>query len=250
MIGSAVVAACPKSIELIPVRRSDADLLEQGAFEKAILRHRPDVVLHLAWCSSGNPGYRHAAENQRWAEVTLDGAAACRRTGARLIATGTVLDDPAKPGREDVYSWSKQELRSALEEAIRHDDICWLRPHYVIDPDSHRPRLIADCLRAAADDAAVILQQPWARHDFVHVADVATAIVRVVDAQLAGIVDIGTGMLRSVKDVADACGARWTGPTEEGSITEMHSDERAETSALLGAGWRPTRTDEFFGGNK
>jgi nucleoside-diphosphate-sugar epimerase len=225
----------------VSITHRQADLRDPEQFISAIRAAQPDTVLHLAWSASGSPDYRNSSDNSLWVSASAAAAAHCLKEGIRFIGTGTVIDDRAPT---DAYSRSKSELRQRLAEEIKGRMVTWLRPFYVFDPVAARPALLADAFDAMSHSRPVRLQSPETRHDFVHAADVGAAIVAVVIYDLHGSIDIGSGCLRSVADLVEACGAAWQGGAPRNPST--HSAIAANLTALRATGWRATATEEFF----
>jgi nucleoside-diphosphate-sugar epimerase len=226
----------------VTLTRSEVDLLEPGSASEVVDRLRPEVVLHLAWCASGDPGYRESPDNARWVASTLELAGACRTAGARLCAVGTVVDDQPGP---DAYSRAKAELRSRLAPRVETGEVTWLRPHYVFDPSRGRPAVVAEALAARAEDREAVLLSPEARHDFVHVTDAGAALRLAVRERLGGWLDVGSGRCRAVADLVGALGARWAVSPESAPVVQ-HDGRCADTGILRRHGWRPVATEEFF----
>lgn len=227
-----------------PVERARDDLLQPGVPSALVERLQPAVVVHLAWAASGTPGYRHAADNARWVESSLELARACREAGAALIATGTPLDTTSEPA--DAYSESKVRLWRALQPSVAAGAMAWARPYYVIDPERRRPALIEHALTAQAAGAPVVLRTPESRHDFIHAADVGRAIVLAVRHDLRGELPIGSGRLRRVCDLVAALGIAWEAGAEPQADGAAHVDDVADSGRLRELGWSPARTDELF----
>lgn len=241
LIGRWVLAHLPKTLEPVQVSHSDIDLTEPDAFVGVIRAARPATVLHLAWSASGTPGYRNATSNERWTKASYDAATYCLGVGIRFVGTGTVVDRD----RSDAYARSKSELRDLLSPLIDEGSITWVRPYYTFDPALGRPRLVADARDAIVAGRPVELGSPNARHDFIHASDVGTAIGAILDHDLSGSIDVGSGHLRSVAELAVACGAEVRTTTEDVPIGD---GDVADTSRLLELGWRPWATEEFFAG--
>lgn len=222
------------------------DLLRPGAPAALVERERPAVVVHLAWAASGTPGYRHAGDNERWVASSLELARACRESGTALVATGTSVDTAAAPA--DAYSLSKARLWRELEPDVAAGALTWVRPFYVFDPERGRPALIAHALAARAAGTPVVLRTPGSEHDFIHAADVGRAIVTAVAHELRGVVEIGSGRLRSVSDLVTALGIPWESGAEPDEAAVDHVDEVADSGRLRGLGWAPERTDALFAG--
>lgn len=219
------------------------DLLRPGAPAQIVRRVRPARVVHLAWTASGTPGYRTSTDHAAWVAATLELVAAADDMGARIWATGTVVD--ADPEATDPYSAAKRELRAALSDSVDARRLGWLRPFYVFDPDARRPALVADTVAARESGVPVVLRTPHATHDFVHAADVGSAVVTAVRHDLLGVIEIGSGTTHSIAEVVAALGAAWEGgePAESG-VT--HHAQVADSQVLRAAGWRPRSTEEFF----
>ncbi len=189
------------------VDRAEQDLLLPGVAAALVGRVRPGLVIHLAWSASGTPGYRDAADNERWVEATLALARACGDAGAALIATGTSLDRTVAPA--DAYAASKVRLWRELAPAVAAGELAWVRPYYVIDPARRRPALVDHALAAREAGRPVVLRTPESEHDFIHAADVASAIIVAVRAGLRGELAVGSGRLRRVRELVDALGIAW-----------------------------------------
>lgn len=240
LIGRWVRALWPPDRDYFAVAREDHDLLSSGVFASLVKERQPDAVLHLAWSAGGTQGYRTSVTNAAWCSATLEAAAACRAIGADFYGVGTILDD-LPPG--DAYSASKAALRQALSVDIDAGAMTWFRPHYVFDPRAERPAVVQAAMAATRARRPVDLRDPTATHDFIHAADVASAMVEATRARLRGVVDIGSGKLRTVTALVEACGATWGSSTRGGSV---HDHRVATIAPLTQIGWAPTTTESFF----
>jgi nucleoside-diphosphate-sugar epimerase len=230
-------------LEPTTVRSRDVDLLEHGSAAHLIASARPAVVVHLAWAASGSPDYRTSKDNVRWLDATQELVEACADNDARLWLTGTAVDDDHEAA--DAYTQAKVALRDRLSREIDAEAVGWLRPFYVFDESRARPALVENALRAASEERIADLRSPDSRHDFVHASDVGRAVVTAVSHGLMGVVPIGSGHARRVADLVDALGVRWT--SSGSPSAHSHEDLAADTSRLQAAGWKPSRTEEFFG---
>lgn len=243
LIGRWVRTQWPASdARLVHVTHTTHDLLTPSAFVAAIVAARPSIVLHLAWTSSGTPGYRTDPDNTRWVETTYHAANHCLERDIGFYATGSAVDKLGTSS--DLYSRSKQELRALLADEIDSGIVGWLRPFYTFDPQAGRPAVIAAALAARAERRPVELSSPAARHDFVHASDVGAAVVAAIMHDLRGSIDIGSGRLRSVVELVKACDATWTSSTRIDAV--QHDDSTADIRRLRQVGWRPRATDAFF----
>ncbi len=247
LIGSWALRQWNRTPTPLPLGRADGDLLRPGTSTALLAHHRPDAVVHLAWCASSTPGYRDSSDNLRWLEATLELREACRAQDVRLWVTGTVVDDAQEPA--DAYTAAKVSLREHLDDDIRTRSVGWLRPTYVFDAESRSPAVVAHALAAAEREGVVSLQTPDVGHDFVHAGDVGRAVEVAVAHDLRGLVPIGSGRTHRVSELVEALGLRWQAsdprhlaPGHRGP----HRDSPADVTRLLQTGWTPTRTEEFF----
>lgn len=220
------------------------DLLAAGAANRFLTDLSPDRVIHLAWCASGTSNYRTSADNEHWLEATLDITTACREAEVDLWLTGSVLD--RGDAAADAYVAAKQELFARVGEQISAGALGWIRPYYVFDEAARRPALVAQAIRARATSEPVVLRTPEATHDFVHAADVGSAIALAVAAGVLGEIDVGTSTSRRVGDLVRAMGVSWERATGTPTTDRATSSPAADPAALLALGWQPTRTEEFF----
>jgi nucleoside-diphosphate-sugar epimerase len=229
------------------VDREREDLLEPGVPTALVERVQPAVVVHLAWRASGSTDYRESADNERWLRATLELAHACVSVGALLLATGTPLDRAVDS--PDAYSAAKARLWHELRPAVDEGRVGWLRPYYVFDEERRRPALLAHALAARDQGTPVVLRTPESEHDFIHAADVGSAVVLAARQRLTGELPIGSGRLRRVCDLVGALGIAWTAEqrSDDGARPQLH--DVADSHRLRELGWTPSRTDELFAGS-
>lgn len=246
LLGRHTLAAWPTSLEAVVPGRAEFDLLAPGAFARLIREFRPDAVLHLAWSASSTPGYRSSPANALWLTASRDAARVCLDEGVRFFGTGSVVDErPDDEGLgDDAYSASKRSLRAELAGAIAAGELTWLRPHYVFDPDAASPAVLREARTARAEGRPVELSTPDAAHDFIHASDVGRGVVASVVEGLAGVVDIGSGRVRTVGALVSAFGASWTAGLESSSAPV--DSAVADTGTLRATGWSPYATEQFF----
>ena len=241
LIGSAVLEALPRGLDIAAVRSTDVDLLEPGTFAQLIRDTRPAVVLHLAWVASSTGDYRTSPHNPRWREVSREAARAAADVGVRFIATGSAVDD--QPGA-DAYTEAKAGLRSDLTDLIGNGQVTWVRPHYVFDPAAPSPAVLRAAREAQQHGESIRLREPYARHDFVHVRDVARGVAAVVEHRLTGVVEIGLGMLTAVHTLVEKFGASWA--EADDVTTTAGTDSAADVTPLTRTGWHPSETERFL----
>ncbi|MFP4296163.1 MAG: dTDP-4-dehydrorhamnose reductase [Halothiobacillaceae bacterium] len=99
-LGRALQETCPNGISLVALDSADLDIADAAAVERAVARHRPDAVINAAAYTAVD---RAEQEPERAEAVNARGvghlAAACSRTGARLLHVSTDFVFDGRQGR-------------------------------------------------------------------------------------------------------------------------------------------------------
>jgi nucleoside-diphosphate-sugar epimerase len=229
-------------------RNDHGDLLDPGAVRRVLADVRPECVLNLAWTSTAERGYRDNPENERWVDACAELVHESRRQGLHLVLTGSALDDSTEEPVDSPYRKAKGDLRNRVASLISRGEVTWLRPHYVISIADRRPSLLRDFMTANPSSSFRPLT-PDAYHDFVDVQDVGSAIAAIVDRSLTGMVEIGSGKMRSVDEVLVAvglhCGIQYS---RTRVLPARPPRQGANIERLVATGWSPERTETLFAG--
>jgi dTDP-6-deoxy-L-talose 4-dehydrogenase (NAD+) len=179
-------------------------------------RFSPDTLIHCAWIAT--PGvYLESPENElhaQWSEalalglveqglrqlVVLGTCIEYRMGSARLHETETPLE-PTTP-----YARAKDQLRRRLVEQLAdHPGVrmAWGRVFYPYGEGEHPARLCSSLISSLRRGDEVVLKTPESTKDYIHISDLAGAILRVAEAQMDGPVNLGTGSGVTVREIAD-----------------------------------------------
>jgi len=167
-----------------------ADLTDGAVLEQALIRERPDCVVHLA---AEIASQRDAA---RIREVNVEGTrrllAACTTAGVEKFvfvstvvtgdAHGAVLDEETKLPVETTYGASKQEGERLVRESALHDVV--IRPGHVYGPGGWYVDEFVKRLRAPGRFAVIGKGDNW--WDMVRVEDLSAAIADAAERAPAG----------------------------------------------------------------
>jgi nucleoside-diphosphate-sugar epimerase len=234
------------------------DLLDGPAAAQLIERVRPTHLLHLAWIAT--PGvYWTSPENHRWVAASRRLLVAFARSGGRrAVVAGSCteydwtaagvcreFDTPTRP--HTPYGRCKRELGEWATAFGRARDVAvvWARVFFLYGPREHPARLVPSVARALLAGTPAACTSGTQERDFLHVDDVARALVALVGSDLTGPVNVGSGepvAVRTViEHVARACGrpdlvrlgARETPATDPPLLV---ADVRRLRDEL---GWRP-----------
>jgi len=224
---------------------------------EAVEAFAPDTLIHCAWIAT--PGiYLESPENEdhaRWSLALAQGLA--RRGLRRLVVLGTCIEyrlpgadhlheteSPLGPGTP--YARAKDQLRRRLEElSTRHPGLrlAWGRVFYPYGEGEHPARLCSSLIRTLRRGEEVVLKTPDSTKDYIHIDDLAAAILRVSEMGFDGPVNLGTGAGVTIRAIAEAISDR-LGRRDRIRIQEPPAADPfprvvADAGRLRGLGWEP-----------
>ena len=236
-----------------------ANLLEPGVPAALIDSVAPSHLLHLAWYTEPGRYWTNPA-NGLWANATIQlGAAFYKRGGYRAVYAGTcaeydwthggICDETTTPvvpatlyGRCKRATWDVLEAL-ALESGT---SAAWARLFFLYGPHERPERLVPSVVRALLASERARCTSGEQVRDFLYVEDVAKAFVALIDYELQGAVNIGSGQPTAVREVLSVLGAKLGGSQliEFGALPNPSEDVPrlvADVTKLKrGTGWAPT----------
>ncbi|PDT90585.1 nucleoside-diphosphate sugar epimerase [Bradyrhizobium sp. Y36] len=191
------------------VRWHAADLLTEAGRAHALCAARPTHLVHLAW--EARPGrYREDPVNRLWAEASIDLLERARACGtSRILGIGSGLEygpqngpceESASPCRPT--TWYGQ-AKLATGEAYVAAGAAWGRVFVPFGPHEAEPRLIPSLIRSLRAGRGFDCSHGGQLRDFVYVDDLAQMIAAVLDSGLAGVVNLASGDVRSLRSVIE-----------------------------------------------
>jgi nucleoside-diphosphate-sugar epimerase len=211
-------------------------LLEPGAGPALMREVRPTHLLHLAWVTG--EGHRSSPLNLLWVAESIALLREFQAVGGRrAVLAGSAAeyapgprphgeDEPAGP--RTLYASAKHGLRTVAERFCAENGVgfAWARAFPVFGPGDDPGRLISGVIRALQSGEPADCSGGRQRIDFLYTLDAAEAFVRLLDSDVSGAVNIGSGTAHSVLDVVTLIG------------------ELLERPDLLRVGALPRRVDE------
>lgn len=189
-----------------------ADLLDAAATRTLVNALAPTHLLHAAW--SVTPGkYATSPENLAWVRASLELFEAFTGAGGRhALVTGTcfeydwtggVCSEQTPLAPNTLYGTAKASLQQLLQAYARQAGftVAWARIFYLYGPYEHPSRLIASVLRSLLRGEPARCSHGNQLRDFLHVQDVASALVAVLDNAIDGPINIGSGVQTRLKDL-------------------------------------------------
>lgn len=220
---------------------------------------RPTHLLHFAWYTEHGKYWR-SLENFRWTAASLELAREfAARGGERLVAAGTCAEydwsggvcsessTPLAPATP--YGICKDALRRMLEALAveTKTGFAWGRVFFTFGPDEQPQRLVPSVIRSLLCGDEARTTHSCQVRDFLAVEDVAAAFVGLLDSNVSGAVNIGSGEPSSVHDIVAALAETigGAGRVEYGAIAA--ADEApmvvADVTRLrMEVGWSPRAT--------
>jgi nucleoside-diphosphate-sugar epimerase len=202
----------------------------------------PDVAIHLAWYAEPGRYLDAAPENLQ----SLAGAVrlfdALVASGCRhVVLGGTCLEN--RPATT-IYAATKAAMHQVAEHlgAAGLASTC-AHIFYPYGPGEDQRRAVPSVINALLRGHPIAVGDGPQERDYLHVADVATALCALVDGSAPPSVDICTGQTTPVREVFEMIGIK-TGHPELIRFGELAPDDRGfpstgDPSPLAHRGWRP-----------
>jgi nucleoside-diphosphate-sugar epimerase len=258
-----------------------ADLLAPGSAEALMRTLQPSHLLHLAWYTQ--PGaFWTSLENLDWmhASVCLLRAFG-EHGGRRAVVAGTcteyewgrnthcVEDVSKQPDVHDrgaaaidatradlatcmrpatLYGAAKHALHVIAERWAAQSDVAlaWGRVFYVYGPDEHPARLVSGVARALLRGEEALCTSGTQVRDYMFAPDMGGAFAALLDSDVAGSVNMASGVPVAVADVvmAIATAARRPELVRLGALPQRLSDAERLTADVRRlreeVGWHPS----------
>lgn len=191
-------------------------------------------LVNLGWSASSTEDYKRSKENLDASEFSTNVGLACLESGVRFFGIGSPAEFFPEASQ---YGRSKRDCRDKLQPLIDSGQMTWLRPHYVFDSNSW-PKIVGD---AALGRRVGILDD--SARSFIHVEDVAEAIMAAVSRGLTGEIDILYDKLVRPSELLAALGY----PFEVlGEMQRPIYPGELGTASLMASGWLPKKTKEVL----
>jgi len=202
------------------VRVVTLDLFDDAARQKAFADIAAAGLLHLAWYTE-HGRFWEARENIAWLSLSirlLDEFA--QSGGQRVVVSGTCAEyqrngEPCREGSTplapcSLYGICKATLFKFLEVGAARLGLsyAWGRVFWLYGSSEAEARLIPATARALLEGRPALCTHCEQIRDFMHVEDVARALVRLLTSSVNGPVNIGSGQPTSLAQVVSELARR------------------------------------------
>lgn len=238
------------------VRMHVLDLLDSSGIEQLLEEVRPTYLVHCAWETT--PGhYLHSMSNVHWVEASVRLLRRfIDRGGERSVFLGSCfeyewgngpLPEDTPRRASSVYGASKAALGELVNSLARlgHLDAAWVRPFFTYGPYEDPRRFASSVVISVLRGEPAPISHGRQRRDYMYAGDVGDAIAAVLESGVTGPVNIGTGEVTRIVDLARRL-ARQAGDEDLLAIgaIEARPDEPEEILADVSVlrervGWRP-----------
>ena len=221
-------ALAAASFEVVALDRMDpgcagvgflpADLLDPASRRRAVTQAGATHLLHLAWIA--DPGiYWRSPLNLDWAAASLDLLKSFHEAGGtRAVMVGSCAEyawgedrftedlTPCRP--TTLYGTAKDATRRMAMAYAREVGLsaAWARLFFLYGPGEKPGRLVSDAIAALRADQPFPTSPGLQKRDFMHVDDVAAALVALLESDVSGPVNIGSGHAVAVREILDRLG--------------------------------------------
>ena len=236
------------------------DLMDQLAVASLMKSVQPTHLFHLAWITEPRR-YSTAPENVDWLASSLQLLRSFHQHGGRrVVMTGSCAEYDWNYGwcREDLtplkpatlYGQCKAALLATLEGYAKQVGLSWGwgRLFFMYGPHSHPSRIPGVVIESLSRNEPARCSHGNQIRDFLHIADVASALVALIDSEVQGPLNIASGepvtIRQIVLQIADHFGRR--NLVEFGAIPTAATDPPllvADVRRLtLELGWKPVHS--------
>jgi len=193
----------------------ECDVLDLSAQKRLCAEINATHLLHFAWYAV--PGkYWTSLENLAWVKASLDLLINFKKQeGKRAVLAGTCAEydwdygycseeiTPIRP--QMLYGTCKNSLQQILSQFSKQAGInsAWGRIFFVYGPYEHPSRFIPYVICSLLQDKPAQCKHGNQIRDFLHVQDVASAFVSLLESNVTGPVNIASGTPIALKDAVN-----------------------------------------------
>lgn len=189
------------------------DLLNNYEVESVLEQVKPTHVLHAAWYAEHGKFWTHKV-NQEWVKASLNLLnISARNDVKRIVGVGTCAEydwsgyicreysTSIKP--LTLYGQCKAAVEKIFEGYCRDKTLstAWGRLFFLYGPYENKNKVIASVILSLLKDKEALCSNGEQVRDFMYVEDAALGLVKLLDSNVTGAVNIATGTALPLKDL-------------------------------------------------
>jgi nucleoside-diphosphate-sugar epimerase len=207
------VSSKPQTVNQTNVQWHQADLLNSEQVLNLIASVRPTHLLHFAWYLVPGKSYT-SPDNYRWVQASFELLQAfARQGGQRVVMAGSCAEydwrygfcsedrtplAPASP-----YGACKHALQTMFNAFTQQTELsgAWGRQFFLYGPHEYSVRLVASVICSILKNQPARCSHGNQIRDFLYVEDVADAFVTLLESDVSGPINIGSGHPYTLKEI-------------------------------------------------
>ncbi len=237
-------------------QQSIGDLSAPDSYMPILLNWCPDVVIQAAWVTEQRT-YRTDLKNNDYGIFTTSFAEQCFRQGVRhFLAFGSAAEygsqtNPCNAVKSlasplDLYGKSKLRTLMSLQELTKTDEqkLTWARVFQAYGHTQDSARFIPQLAKKLLSGENIMLNNPDLYLDWVTSRDIARAVSFSLSHDLPEVIDIGTSIGTTVREVYQKIAAL-VGREPHLPLSRAKDDQESSSlivspdSPIFSAGWAP-----------
>lgn len=190
----------------------EMNLMDTNAVSEFLKEHKFENLIHLAWYVG--KGCQTSNANLSWVTASLNLLQQFKENGGkRILMTGSVSEYDYKNGyltedfsplnNEYLYGKAKASLYVLAKEyaKLNNLDFKWARLFNVYGPNEREQRLVPSVILSMLKDEDVKVSTCTKYQDYLHVEDLARAIVMLFESKSQGAVNICSGKPIQLREI-------------------------------------------------
>ncbi|MFK4326192.1 UDP-glucuronate decarboxylase [Bacillus sp. RC97] len=190
------------------------NLLRDEEVKKLIYEIKPTYLFHLAW-EAVPPKCYVSINNYYWLQSSISLIQHFTTCGGkRVVVAGTgaeyewfngvLFEDSPLLSYKTPYSLCKNALHSWLQSYAKQTGLsmCWGRIFHMYGPYEHGNRLVSNIITSLLKNEEALCTHGNQSRDFLHVSDVADALVTLLQCNVTGTINIASGHSVQIKELA------------------------------------------------
>ncbi|WP_439873600.1 NAD-dependent epimerase/dehydratase family protein [Bacillus mycoides] len=190
------------------------NLLRDEEVKKLIYEIKPTYLVHLAW-EAVPPKCYVSINNYYWLQSSISLIQHFTTCGGkRVVVAGTgaeyewfngvLFEDSPLLSYKTPYSLCKNALHSWLQSYAKQTGLSmsWGRIFHMYGPYEHGNRLISNIITSLLKNEEALCTHGNQSRDFLHVSDVADALVTLLQCNVTGTINIASGHSVQIKELA------------------------------------------------